>query len=274
LLAGGGSRLQKIREMRRAIEEIREYLADYHREKAEFEKEQAAGAIPADKKWDKEIDRKRQKSVDLIEKKLKGWLYVPSFAELDEALRMTQVLDLNLVLGANLDEAMPLLSKLKNPVVLDATIEYFETDPETQKEQQYCSAKMLADAGVPFALSLDSGGPTSYPWWQLGTCVRNGLSRQQALEALTMVPAKMLGLQDQIGSLAVGKLGNIQILSGDPMQATTWVETVVLEGEVVYERSKDPRLQYLFEAAKQAAEPQHAKDQTQKAAETKKDEGQ
>jgi len=279
LLAGGGSRVQKIREMRRAIEEIREYLADYQREKAEFEKEQAAGAIPADKKWEKEIDRKRQKSVDLIEKKLKGWLYVPSFAELDEAMRMTQVLDLNLVLGANLDEALPLLSKLKTPVVLDATIEYFETDPETQKEQQYCSAKMLADAGVPFALSLDSDGPTSYPWWQLGTCVRNGLSRQQALEALTMVPAKMLGLQDQIGSLAVGKLGNIQILGGDPLQATTWVETVVLEGEVVYERSKDPRLQYLFEAAKQAAEPQplkvpEPKDPEPKAADKKKDEGQ
>ena len=104
--------------------------------------------------------------------------------------------------------------------------------------------------------TLASGGPASYPWWQLGTCVRNGLSKQQALEALTTVPAKMLGLQDQIGSLQVGMLGNVQILSGDPMQATSWVDTVVLEGQVVYERSKDPRLQYLFEAAKQAAEPQ------------------
>jgi imidazolonepropionase-like amidohydrolase len=267
LLAGGGSRLQKIREMRRALAEIREYLADYEREKAEFEKEQAAGAIPADKKWEKEIDRKRQASVDLIEKKLKGWLYVPSFAELDEALRMTQVLDLNLILGANLDEAMPLLTKLKQAVVLDANIEYYETDPETQKEQQFCSAKMLTDAGVPFALSLASGGPASYPWWQLGTCVRNGMTRQQALESLTTVPAKMLGLQDQVGALAVGMLGNVQILSGDPLQATTWVETVVLEGQVVYERSKDPRLQYLFEAAKQAAEPQAPKASDNKSGE-------
>lgn len=267
LLARGGSRLQKIREMRRAIAEIREYLANFHREKAEFEKEQAAGAIPKDKKWEKEIDRKKQAAVDLIEKKLKGWLYVPSFAELDEALRMGKDLDLNFVLGANLDEAMPLLTKLKAAVVLDGALEYFETDPETRKEKQYCSAKMLADAGVPFALSLTSSGPSSYPWWQFGTCVRNGISRQQALEALTMVPAKMLGLSDQIGSLEVGKLGNIQILTGDPLQATTWVDTVVLEGEVVYERSKDPRLKYLFEAAKKADEPQAPK------ATSKKDEG-
>ena len=258
LAASGGSRLQKIRQMRRAIADVREYLADYNRQKEEFEKEQAAGAIDADKKWEKEIDRRRQTAVDLIEKKLKGWLYVPSFAELGEALRMGQELDLNFVLGTNLDEALPMLQRLKQPVVLSSTLEYFETDQETREEEQFCTAKMLADAGVPFALSLGSNGPTSNPWWQLGTCVRNGISKKQALEALTTVPAKMLGLEDQVGALAVGMLGNLQILTGDPMSATTWVDTVLLEGEVVYERSEDPRLQYLFDTDKDsgdAAEP-------------------
>jgi len=259
LQAGGGSRLQKIREMRRAIADIREYLADFNRQKDEFEKEKAAGAIAEDKEWDKEIDRKKQAAVDLVEKKLKGWLYVPSFAELSEAMRMGQELDLNLVLGPNLDEALPMLQRLKAPVVLEANLEYYETDAETREEEQFCSAKMLADAGVPFALSLGGSGPTSNPWWQLGTCVRNGVSREQALAALTTVPAKMIGMADQVGSLTEGKLGNLQILTGDPLAATTWVEMVVLEGELVYERSKDPRLQYLFEAAEEAAAPQDPK---------------
>ena len=150
-----------------------------------------------------------------------------------------------------------MLRRLKQPVVLTANLEYFETDPETREEEQFCSAKMLADAGVPFALSLGEG-PSANPWWQLGTCVRNGVSRQQALESLTMIPAKMIGLEDQVGSLSEGKLGNLQILTGDPLDATTWVEMVVLEGELVYERSKDPRLQYLFEAAEEAATPQES----------------
>jgi len=257
LLASNGSRLQKVREMRRAIADVREYLADYNRQKDEFEKEKAAGSIAEDKEWEKEIDRKKQAAVDLIEKKLKGWLYVPSFAELGEALRLSQELDLNFVLGNNLDEALPMLRRLKQPVVLTANLEYFETDPETREEEQFCSAKMLADAGVPFALSLGDG-PSANPWWQLGTCVRNGVSRQQALESLTMIPAKMIGLEDQVGSLSEGKLGNLQILTGDPLDATTWVEMVVLEGELVYERSKDPRLQYLFEAAEEAAAPQES----------------
>lgn len=262
LAAQGGGRLQQIRKLRAAIADIREYIADYDRRKAEFDKEKAAGAIPADKTWTEEIERTKKPGVDLVQKKTKGWLYVPSFAEMDEAMRWTQELDLVCVLGSNIDEAIGMLQKLAKPVVLDENLEYYETDEETQKEKKFCTAKLLADAGVPFALTLGMSGPTSYPWWQLGTCVRNGVDRNKAIEALTMVPAKLLGLDGQIGSLAEGKLANVQILSGDPLQATSWVETVVLEGAVVYERQKDPRLQYLFEVeaakAKKAAGPDKA----------------
>lgn len=253
LAAAQGGRLQQIRRLRRAIADVREHLADFERRKAEFDKEKAAGAIAADKTWTEEIDRTKKGAVDLIQKKVKGWLYVPSFAEVDEALRLTQELDLQLVLGNNIDEAIGMLKRLGKPVVLDENLEYFETDEETQVEKKLCSAKLLHDAGVPFALTLGGSGPTAHPWWQLGTCVRNGIPREQALAALTTVPAKLLGLDDQLGSLAEGKLGNVQILTGDPLQATSWVETVVLEGTVVYERSKDPRLQYLFTEEKDKA---------------------
>lgn len=271
LFAGGGGRLQQIRRLRRALADVRDYLADFDRRKAEFDKEKAAGAIPADKTWTEEIDRTKKGVVDLIQKKTKGWLYVPSFAEVDEALRLSQELDLVCVLGPNIDEAVGVLARLGKPVVLDEQLEYFETDEETQKEKKFCTAKLLADAGVPFVLTLGMAGPTANAWWQLGTCVRNGVSRDQALEALTIAPAKLLGLDGQVGSLAVGKLANLQILTGDPLAATTWVETVVLEGQVVYERSKDQRLQFLFgeevEKAKKAAEPKPAPKVGEKAEE-------
>jgi imidazolonepropionase-like amidohydrolase len=62
------------------------------------------------------------------------------------------------------------------------------------------------------------------------------------------VPAKLLGIADEVGTLAPGKRANLQVLTGDPLSSTTWVDLVVLDGETVYERSKDPRLQYLFGA--------------------------
>jgi imidazolonepropionase-like amidohydrolase len=253
----GGGRLLQIRKLRRALEDAREYLADFDRRKQEFEREKAAGAIAADKDWTEEYDRTKKPVIDLLQKKTRGWLYVPGAAEVPEALRLAQDLDLVFVLGTKMHDAIADLKQAKTPVVLDDTLEYFDTDPETQEEHKVELAKLFADAGIQFALSIGSGGPTAYPWWQLATCVRQGVDRRTALEALTVVPARLLGLDDQLGSLEPGKLGNVQVLTGDPLQATTWVDTVVLEGEVVYERSRDPRLQYLFEGVQPAASEGH-----------------
>ncbi len=259
LQAQGGARLQQVRRMRRALEEIREYLADFDRRKAEFDKEKAAGAIPADKQWTEEYDRLKKPGIDLVQKKLKGWLYVPSSAEVDEALRLAEELELAIVVGQDVEKAASKLSRFKAPLVLDENLEYWTRDEETEAERKVCTAKVLADAGVGFALSLGTSGPTSYPWWQLATCVRNGVDRKVAIESLTTVPAQMLGIAEDVGSLAEGRFGNLQILSGDPLAATTWVETVLLEGKVVYERSKDQRLQYLLKAPEPApAKPANA----------------
>ncbi|MHC4512646.1 MAG: amidohydrolase family protein, partial [Planctomycetota bacterium] len=80
----------------------------------------------------------------------------------------------------------------------------------------------------------------------MATAIRNGVSRDEALKTLTVVPAKILGLEDQVGTLEVGKRANLQILTGDPLQATSWVDKVLLDGELVYQRDKDARLQHLF----------------------------
>lgn len=61
--------------------------------------------------------------VDLIQKKTKGWLFVPSFAEVDEALRLAQELDLVCVLGTNIDESIAAIARLGKPVVLDENLE-------------------------------------------------------------------------------------------------------------------------------------------------------
>jgi len=249
LQARGGGRLQQIRRLRRVFEDARTYLADYERRQQEFEREKAAGVIDEDKEWDEEIDRTKKPAIDLLQKKVKGWLYVPGSAEVSEALRLAEEFDLVIVLGSRIHKAVSKLQQLDAPVVLSDTIDYYETDPETDEEQKVGTARLLADAGIPFALSLGTSGPTSHAWWQLASCVRQGTDRRIALEALTIVPARLLGLDNQLGTLEQGKLGNVQILTGDPLQATTWVDTVVLEGEVVYERSSDPRLEFLFEAS-------------------------
>ena len=245
----GGSRMAQIQKMRRALKDVKEYMADYERRKKEFEEEKAAGATEKEKFEDK-IDEKKQPVVDLLEGKATAYFYVPTTAELYEAVRLINEhkLKVVLVLGSRCHKAAKSLKSLKSPIVLDATMEYYEKDPETDEEEKHCPAASFSKAGVTWAMSLSTAtsGMNRYPWWQMATAIRNGVSQDEALKALTVVPAKILGLDDQVGTLEVGKRANIQILTGDPLKATSWVDKVLLDGEVVYDRSKDARLQYLF----------------------------
>ncbi|MEM6398481.1 MAG: amidohydrolase family protein [Bacteroidota bacterium] len=77
---------------------------------------------------------------------------------------------------------------------------------------------MLAEAGVPFALNHGSGWggwqQRNLPF-QAGQAIGYGLDREEALRALTLTPAEILGLQDDIGSLETGKSATLIVVDGD-----------------------------------------------------------
>jgi imidazolonepropionase-like amidohydrolase len=262
----GTSRTNQIQRLRRALEEVAEHVQDFERRKQEFAKEQAAGVQPADKTFDEELDKTKKPVAELLAGKRRAHLYVPGPAELPEALRLAtqHAFETVLVLGARCHKSAATLKNTKHPVVLDAQVEVRETDPETDVETVVCPAAVLGKLGVPFALSLEDqargSAPGRYPWWQMGVAMRHGLDRATALAAFTTVPSRILELQDQVGTLEVGKLGNLQILTGDPLKATTWVDKVVLDGQLVYEREKDPRLEHLLgQDRAKAARPEPAR---------------
>ncbi len=245
----GGSRIAQLKKLRRALEDVREYMKEYERKKAEFAQEKAAGASGDKKEFSEEIEFQKKPIVDLLNKKLGAFLYVPGAAELPEALRIPAEFQFRatLVLGAQCHKAVPVVAATRQTVVLDDDLEFYEQEPDSEVETLVCPPALMHKAGVVFALSIDTNvdSPRRYPWWQMATAIRHGVDRESALKALTLVPAQILGLADQFGSVEEGKVANLQILSGDPLKATTWVETVLLEGQVVYERSKDRRLQYV-----------------------------
>jgi cytosine/adenosine deaminase-related metal-dependent hydrolase len=65
------------------------------------------------------------------------------------------------------------------------------------------------------------------------------MSREKALESLTLAGATMLGLGDRIGSLDVGKDADLVVLSGDPLSTRTKVLETWVEGKKVFDRD-DP----------------------------------
>jgi len=100
--------------------------------------------------------------------------------------------------------------------------------------------KLLAEKKIPFAFSTSLGqsdfrNQQDTPLFGVGLLVRAGLDRNLALEALTLSPAKLLGLDASIGTLEVGKLANFIVLDGDPFATTTGIKVIFVDGKPIYE---------------------------------------
>lgn len=98
----------------------------------------------------------------------------------------------------------------------------------------------LEDAGVPVAFHTDDPITDSRLLLRsAGLAVRAGMSREEALDALTINGARMLDLEERVGSLEEGKDADFLILSGNPLSVYTHVEETWVEGTRVFDRD-DP----------------------------------
>jgi imidazolonepropionase-like amidohydrolase len=94
----------------------------------------------------------------------------------------------------------------------------------------------LAEAGITFALCAQEKRDEEGLIRQAMFARRYGLSDRQALDAVTSIPARLLGLESQMGVLAVGGAADLVVWSGHPLDATAAPKMVVINGRVVYER--------------------------------------
>ena len=103
-------------------------------------------------------------------------------------------------------------------------------------DTRYENGAALERAGALVAFHTDDG-ITDSRWFlrQAGLGVRAGMSRERALEAMTAAGARMLGLQDRVGTLERGKDADFVVLSGDPFSVYTRVEQTWVEGSKVFD---------------------------------------
>ncbi len=106
------------------------------------------------------------------------------------------------------------------------------------------NATMLVRAGVAVAFADDSG--TTHNARNItqsaGNAIAEGLSREQALEAITIAPARMFGVADRLGSLEPGKEADLVIWPGDPFELTNYPDAVIIRGAQVEMRSRQTLL--------------------------------
>jgi imidazolonepropionase-like amidohydrolase len=106
-------------------------------------------------------------------------------------------------------------------------------------------AAILERAGVDVGFNTDDSITDSRLLLRApALAVRAGMSREKALEGVTLAGARMLGLEQRVGSLTVGKDADFLVLSGDPLSVYTDVEETWVEGERVFDRTDPEHRKY------------------------------
>jgi imidazolonepropionase-like amidohydrolase len=103
----------------------------------------------------------------------------------------------------------------------------------------YENAALLQQAGIPIAIMT---GYVAYVpksrvlLFEAAVAAANGLGMEGALRAITISPAKILGIDDRVGSLSKGKDADVVVFDGDPFEYTSHVEQVIVQGAVTYRK--------------------------------------
>ena len=103
----------------------------------------------------------------------------------------------------------------------------------TMRERNLPSELSAAGVDVVFVPNGDDLASQKNWRFHVGHIVKRGMDYQAALRAMTLGPAEVLGLGDRLGSLDVGKDANMLFFSGDPLQPSSILEMVMIDGEFV-----------------------------------------
>lgn len=109
-----------------------------------------------------------------------------------------------------------------------------------EDQKHIASAVALAEAGVPLGFALD--GPTKAPFtlrFGAAICVRAGMDRDTAFRALTSGAAALAGVGDRVGAVRAGLDADLVLWSGDPVDPTSRVMAVYIDGEMVHEAPEE-----------------------------------
>jgi len=252
---GNTSRMGHMQRFRRYMADLKDYLEEYEQRKADAKEEK--------KPFDEELDPRKQPVIDLLNKKLTAFIYCDRASDVPKAIEIQEEHKLNAVFVLSTDcyKAVDLIAAKKLPVILNPQLIVWETNEETNAEEMKVIPIIFHKAGVKFAFQTDTSQyGKRYLWYQAATAVKHGVSRTEALKSITLYPAQFIGVDDRFGSIEVGKEASITFLTGDPLDAQTWVEQVMIGGEIVYERAKDVRLKKLLEKPKPEEEKKESEE--------------
>ncbi len=226
---------ENIRKLEKAFDDARAY------QKA---KSNDSGLIEVDLRW--------ESLTPVLEKEIPVFVTARKLREIKDAVKWAQSENIRLILITSGD-AWRAAKTLKeaNVSVIVSQVNALPSRRWESYDNVFRNAAELHKNGVSFAIAFGGGGPTSsnernLPY-EAAKAVAFGLPKEEALKAITLYPARILGIDDRVGSLEVGKQATLFVTDGDPLDIRTNVLRAFINGRAVDLSSRHTQLRDKYE---------------------------
>jgi imidazolonepropionase-like amidohydrolase len=237
------TRMGVAAQLRQALIDAQDYgqkWGDYEKKLAEW------NSKPESERKDRPSAPKRDLKLESLQPYLKRErpvvLTADTTSDVKVALELAREFNLKVILSGVMraDSMFDEIAALKVPVVLG---EIYDSPRSNQRyDAIFRVPAELAKRGVKIAFaSYDSHQVRNLPY-AAGYAVAYGLPYEEAMKALTIYPAEIWGVADRLGSLEAGKVANVVVANGDPLELKTDVKMVFIQGHEVPMVSKQTQL--------------------------------
>jgi imidazolonepropionase-like amidohydrolase len=236
----GGARRRPFNEVKQEYDRRVQELADWLDRARHYQQ-----ALEKGSQANFERNLKLEGLLPYLQGKLPVLVHANDHREIKDAVEFCEKHKLKMILarGREAPKVAALLKEKNIPVILGAAHQLPASEDEPY-DQPFSIAGQLYQAGVKVAVAtFDTSDVRTLPY-EAANYVPFGLPREEALRAITVNPAQFFGIADQLGTIEAGKLGNLIVTTGDPLEITTQVRYLFIAGKLT---SLDNKHRQLYE---------------------------
>jgi imidazolonepropionase-like amidohydrolase len=203
-------------------------LRDVFRDARAYAKASTAGVRRVDR------DLLLEALVPVVDGRVPVVMHASQARDIRAALAFADEFQLEVILSGAQDvsRVIPDLKSHNVPVILGPILSLPQREDDPY-DILFTNAKLLHDNGIRFAIQTADAHNTRNLPYHAAACAAFGLPREEALKAVTIYPAEIWGVADRLGSLEVGKMANVIVTDGDPLEIRTNVTRVFIAGEEI-----------------------------------------
>jgi imidazolonepropionase-like amidohydrolase len=235
------TRMGNAAALRAALVDAQNYMEKWRRfgaDLAEYETKAEAGDEEAEAPKRPERDLKLDALAKVLRREMKARVHAHRADDMLTAIRIGEEFNLDLTLEHATEgyKIADILAVKGIPVTAGPIL--FSRVKYELKEMTPKNPGLMAEAGVKVAIQTDEMSAVKYLTINAALAVREGMPEEEAMRAITIHPAEIIGVADRIGSLEVGKDADIVVFSGHPFDYRTVAELVLVDGQPAYRRPK------------------------------------